>query len=100
MRDIYRHRKNRNRVCALQYTGENVRDLEIFTEHRVFKFKDTTSVRCNGCDIKKNDWVVRKIIEVDEFQKQLGEVFTVMNDYNFNKIYRQRKHNDSRGYSK
>lgn len=99
IKDIYRHRRNRNRVYALQYTGDNERALEIFTGHRVFKFKDSTTVRCNNCDIKKDEWVVRKIIEIDEFRKKISETFIIMDSRVFKKTYKQRKIDDSREYN-
>lgn len=93
MIEICRHkgkvRKLRHRVYALQYTGHNSKDVQMFLEKKVFVNSDNLNLTCQGSTIEPNDWVVRRIIELGDFKKKPEESFQVMTDYWFNETYKR-----------
>lgn len=76
-----KYRKKPEEIDAIQFTGENSRDIALFAEKKVSSFfgSDTLTVSAIGghMTLFKNDWLI----------KRANETLVFCNDNTFNKIY-------------
>ena len=74
-------RKRIVEIDAIQFTGENSRDIALFAEKKVSSFfgSDKLTIQTIGrhMDIFKNDWLI----------KRANGTLVFCNDNTFNKIY-------------
>lgn len=62
---IYRDVSNKFRVLAIRYSGNNVEQIEKFTEMKFLRSTDKSYIKNGNNSIYIGDWVVRDFISPD-----------------------------------
>lgn len=76
-----KYRKKPEEIEAIQFTGENSRDIAIFTESRISSFFGSDNLTIHAISgvmlIYKNNWLIKRVNGILEF----------CDDDEFNEIY-------------
>lgn len=84
----YRFRRNRNRVLAMQYTGDNKQDILDFIERKNTSPADSEEIKCDNKIISPEDFVVRIYRKIGDGRKELSLIYNIYNPEQFNKYYK------------
>ena len=76
-------------MCAIKYDGTNVKEIEEFLENKIFIISGTNDLKCKGTIIHPEYWVIRRIKEIEKYEKKLDQRFEVMHDVWFNELYKR-----------
>ena len=83
----YRHTHNRIRVYAIEYTGNNKKEIQEFVEMKILSSLDGSYIKCNGRLIEKNDYVIRNMLTT--VSGNTADInFEVLPKKEFQRIYR------------
>lgn len=94
----YRQLTNRFRIYAIQYTGDNKKEIQEFIGMKILSNLDGSYIKCNGRLIEKYDHVIRKMIVTDSGNTADID-FEVLSNKEFQRIYRSNE-NVRKNYKK
>lgn len=83
----YRQLTNRFRIYAIQYIGDNKKEIQEFIGMKILSSLDGSYIKCNGRVIEKYDYVIRKMIVTDSGNTADID-FEVLSNKEFQRIYR------------
>lgn len=82
----YRHIANRFRIYAIEYTGNNKKEIQDFIGMKTLSSLDGSYIKCNGRLIERNDYVIRNMIVNSGNTADIN--FEVLSKKEFQRVYR------------